>query len=186
MLIFGELTLLVKFKEYPLIRFLAHFESLNMINLLTLVPISYMFFAALTLFFSVKIDGLFVFQQDHTEITSFLFFSNLLCKVGFPLCYNFGQLLKSERKLLINEIITGTEEMVQNKISDLILDSLPLVLILFLLIKLFGFYDNILAALGFKTKRDSEKVRQQVRLRGKKHLESQIMDVELSEQLLGK
>ena len=184
MLIIGEVTLLVDFKEYPLINFMARFESINLINLITLVPIGYMFCACLILFFSIKVNGLFIFQLGHTDTPTFLFFSNMLSKIGFPLCYNFGQLLKSEKKLQINGVITGNGNEGKNSISDFIMDCLPLVLIMFLFIKLFGFYDYLVGLLGFKTRRDNSDVSMLIQSEGKNYLESQTQFKDLDQNLL--
>lgn len=118
--------------------------GLLLVNLCSLIPLFYMLFACLILFFEMKLNGFFVVEKGFTDSASFLFISQVMSRVGFPLCYNFAQLLNMEKSLAIAVLVNGNH----NNVSISIQRLLPVVLLFFVLLKLFRFYEKILDKLG--------------------------------------
>lgn len=79
---------------------------------------------------------------------SFLFISNQMSKIGYPLCYNFAQMIDSKKPLIVSEVIDGSGD---NTLSEKIQSYLPLVLLIFICCKLFNIYDYILNEFGLRT-----------------------------------
>ena len=118
-------------------------QSLFMIHFLSVVPLSFLFYYCLYGLFNLKINGLYgIYKNNQTDSVSLLFLSSFMCKVGFPLCINFAQILKLKKKTILEEIVGSTE--LDPFFGQNFFLIYPIVLIILIILNLLNVYDKIL------------------------------------------
>jgi hypothetical protein len=146
--ILSEITL---FTNLPLSLFgllIGQFDNIYIINILCLMPLIFMFLTALYGLFNLKLSGFYsIHDNRQTDSASLLFLSGFMCRIGFPLCLNFVQILKLDKvKTSIESIMGETPDAGKN-----FMIFFPTILILLCLFNLFNIYGRFMNILGFNT-----------------------------------
>lgn len=83
-----------------------HFsQSIVLINLTCVLPLVYLFLCTLSGLFHIKLSGIYsMHSNQHTDSNSLLFMASFMCKIGFPLCLNFVEILKLDTKTALGEV----------------------------------------------------------------------------------
>lgn len=125
-------------------------QSLLLVHVLTVFPLMFLFFACLFGMFNLKISGVFgMYKNNHTDATSLLLMSGFMCRIGFPLCLNFAQMIKLNNKTILEEIV-GTTELDPMFGSNFFI-VYPTILILLVVLNLFNVYENLIRMVGLSS-----------------------------------
>lgn len=146
--ILSEITL---FTNLPLSVFgllIEKFDNIYVMNTLCLIPICFMFLTSLYGLFKIKLSGYYsIHDNRHTDSTSLLFIANFMCRIGFPLCLNFVQMLKLKN---VHTVIEGMMGQSPSAGKDFLI-FFPAILIILCLFNLFNLYGRFMNYLGFNT-----------------------------------
>lgn len=144
----SEITL---FTNLPLSIFgllIEQSDNIYMLNILCLIPLCFMFLCSLYGLFKLKLAGYYsVHRNRQTDSTSLLFLASFMCRIGFPLCLNFVQILKLRNVNTMIEEIMG-ETPAAGKSFMLFFPAILIVLCLFNVFDIYGRFMNLL---GFNT-----------------------------------
>jgi hypothetical protein len=147
-IILSEITL---FTHLPLSIFgllIRESDNIYAINFISLVTLSFMFCTSLYGLFNLKLSGIYsINDHRHTNSISLLFLASFMCRIGFPLCLNFVQILKLTGVTTQIEVIMGeTPDFGKNFII-----FFPAILIVLCLFNLFDIYGRLMNVLGFQS-----------------------------------
>ncbi len=156
--VLSEITL---FTNLPLSIYGLLIEQSNniyMLNLLCLIPLIFMFMTALYGLFHLKVYFYSMHSNRQTDSDSLLFLSSFMCRIGFPLCLNFVQILKLQHvKTNIEWIMGETPDFGKNFM--LFFPAALIVLCLFNIFDIYGRFLNIFGVntFGFKSQQNDDK-----------------------------
>jgi len=151
-LIFGKITMFV---NYPLnifgIIINKHFsDSLILLNLACVIPLTYLFVCSLSGLFHIKLSGVFsMHRNQNSDTNSLLFLASFMCRIGFPLCLNFIQILKLNTDTVLGELL-GIIDLVPVFGKSFTI-FYPMILILLCLFNLFDLYGKLLNIFGISS-----------------------------------
>lgn len=118
-----------------------------LVHIITVIPLGFLFYACLFGMFNLKIAGLFgMYRNNHTDATSLLLMSSFMCRIGFPLCINFVQILKLKKRTVLEEIVGSTD--LDPLFGTNFFIIYPAVLVVLILLNLLNVYENILRMFG--------------------------------------
>ncbi len=147
--ILSEVTL---FTHLPLSLFgllISQSDNILVLNLLCLIPLIFLFFTALHGLFKLKLTGFYSMHKNrHTDSISLLFLAGFMCRVGFPLCINFIQILKLKKITTVLESTMGDADLVPVFGRNFII-FYPTILILLCVLNVFDFFGKFMNLLGF-------------------------------------
>jgi hypothetical protein len=146
--VLSEITL---FTNFPLSIFgllIEKSQNIYALNILCLIPLLFIFITSLYGLFNLKLSGFYsIHDNRQTDSSSLLFLSGFMCRIGFPLCLNFVQILKLRNvNTLIEYIIGETPDVGKN-----FMIFFPAILIILCLFNLFDIYGRFMNILGFNT-----------------------------------
>ena len=123
-------------------------DNIYMLNVLCLIPLIFMFLTSLYGLFHLKLYGYYsVHDNRQTDSLSLLFLSSFMCRIGFPLCLNFVQIIKLKFiKTNIEWIMGETPDFGRN-----FMIFFPTILIVLCLFNMFDIYGRLMNILGFNT-----------------------------------
>jgi hypothetical protein len=146
-IILSEITL---FTNLPLSIFgliIWQSDSIYTINFICLITLTFMFCTSMYGLFKLKLSGIYsINDHRHTDSISLLFLASFMCRIGFPLCLNFVQILKLRDVKTQIEIIMG-------EVPDFgrhFIIFFPTALIVLCLFNLFDIYGRLMNILGFQ------------------------------------
>jgi hypothetical protein len=147
-IVLSEITL---FTNLPLSIFghiIMKSENIYTINFICLVSLTFLFCTSLYGLFMMKLSGYYsINDHRHTDSISILFLASFFCRIGFPLCLNFVQILKLKDIKTQIEIIMGeTPDFGRHFII-----FFPAVLIVLCLFNMFDIYGRLMNVLGFQS-----------------------------------
>ena len=123
-------------------------DNIYLLNLLCILPLIFLFLTSLYGLFQLKLSGLYtVHHNRQTDAYSLLFIASFMCRIGFPLCLNFVQILKlRDLKTNIEWIMGETPDFGKSFMM-----FFPIVLIVLVMFNLFDIYGRFMNFLGFNT-----------------------------------
>ncbi len=122
-------------------------DSVFLVHIITVIPLGFLFYACLFGMFNLKIAGLFgMYKNNHTDATSLLFMSSFMCRIGFPLCINFVQILKLKKRTVLEEIVGSTD--LDPLFGTNFFIIYPAILVVLIMLNLLNVYENILRMFG--------------------------------------
>ncbi len=111
-MILSEITLFFDIKLCVFAYIIENTNNIYLINLFVIVPLLYTTICSLYGIFNLKIYGIYhITNSKNTDANSLLFLSGFICRIGFPVCYNFLQMLKLENKQTILEELLGVMDL---------------------------------------------------------------------------
>lgn len=147
--ILSEVTL---FTNLPLSIFgllIEQTENILLLNLLCLIPLLYLLYTSLYGLFKLKLAGFYsMHDNQHTDSISLLFLTGFMCRIGFPLCLNFVQVLKLSSASTILEQTMGVTDLVPVLGRNFII-FYPTILVVLCVFNLFDLFGKLMNALGF-------------------------------------
>lgn len=147
-IVLSEITL---FTNLPLSIFghlIMQSDNIYTINLICLITLTFLFCTSLYGLFKMKLSGYYsINDHRHTDSISLLFLASFFCRIGFPLCLNFVQILKLRDLKTQIEIIMGeTPDFGRHFII-----FFPAILIVLCLFNLFNIYGRLMNIFGFQS-----------------------------------
>ena len=125
-------------------------KNLFCIHILTVLPLAFLFYACLYGMFNLKISGLFgMYKNKQTDSTSLLFMSSFMCRVGFPLCINFAQILKLKKKTILEDIVGSTK--LDPIFGEKFFLIYPCILIFLILLNMLNIYERLIRLFGLSS-----------------------------------
>jgi hypothetical protein len=124
-------------------------SSILALNILALLPLVFVFLTSLYGLFNLKLSGFYSMHNNrHTDSVSLLFLTSFMCRIGFPLCLNFVQILKIPNFTTSLESMMGVTDLVPvfGKSFSIFY---PVILIIFFIFHLFDGYGKIMNFFGF-------------------------------------
>ena len=108
--IFAEITIFIDYhlNVFGLVINYSISSSLLLLNFTCILYLAYLCLCSLVGCFNFKISGIYsIHSNQHTDSNSLLFLSSFMCKIGFPLCLNFINMLKLNTKTALEEVISN-------------------------------------------------------------------------------
>ena len=85
------------------------YENLLTLNILCMIPFLYLLISCLYALFSLRINKIYeVYFNKNTDSFSLIFLTSFMCRIVFPLCLNFVQLLKITKGTTLEDFIGVT------------------------------------------------------------------------------
>jgi hypothetical protein len=168
--VLSEITLFMEKMSFSIFGLLVDSsENIFIINLLSLIPIIFLFLTSLYGLFNMKVSWFYTIHDNrHTDSISLLFLASFMCRIGFPLCLNFLQILKMERdlrKAKLIEVLGGYIDLLPlGKGFTVIFPTMLIFVCLFNLFDIFGRLMNFLgfSRFGFKHPSNDDKIEEGV------------------------
>ena len=159
--ILSEITLFLDLPLSIFAYFIEKSSNIYVMNIMVLVPLVFLFSTSLYGVFNLKFFGIYhVSKKQNTDPSSLLFLTGFICKVGYPLCLNFLQILKMRSYKTSLEELLGVMDLFPVFGNNFAV-FYPTVLVIFILFNLFDIYGKIsnllgLSAFGFKNTQTEE------------------------------
>jgi len=105
--LFGEVTMFISgsFNFFNMFLSVYCLNSIILLNLSCVLPLIFLFICTFSGLFSFKLGGVYsMHNNQHTDSNSLLFLASFMCKVGFPLCINFVNMLKLDIHTSLEEV----------------------------------------------------------------------------------
>jgi hypothetical protein len=116
----------------------------------TILPFVYLINTTLYSLFHLKLSGVYgVYKNKHTDSESLLILSSVMCRIAFPLGLNFIQILKLNRKTIIESVIGSTNFI--PVFGEKFTIFYPTILGLLCLFNYFNVFGSILSCLGLSS-----------------------------------
>lgn len=144
----SEITLFTKLNFSVFGMLIESCNSILLFHLLTVIPLIFLFISCLFGLFNLKLSGIYgMYKNNHTDSVSLLFISGFMCRIGFPLCINFVQILKLKNKTILEDIVGSTE--LDPIFGAKFFYIYPAFLLILVIFNLFDFYNHIIRLLGY-------------------------------------
>lgn len=122
-----------------------------LLNLACFIPLIFLFCTCLYGLFSLRLSGFYSMHDNkHTDSISLLYLSSFMCRIGFPLCLNFLQIIKLKNTNTALEEFMGLADIIPVFGTSFTL-FYPTILIVFCLFNLLDVYGKCLNIFGFPT-----------------------------------
>jgi hypothetical protein len=149
-------------------------ENIYITNLIVLIPLIFLFLTTLYGLFNLRIFKfykIYISSNQETDAYSILFLSGFICKIGFPLCLNFLQILRIDTNQTSLEAFLGVMDLLPVFGKNFAI-FYPSILIIFVILNTFDIIGKISKILGFESfYKNFESEVEEIRLYGIKILE---------------
>lgn len=148
-LILSEITLFIDIKLCIFSYIIETSKNIYLINLCVIIPLLYTTVCSLYGIFNLKVYGIYhISNTKNTDANSLLFLSAFILRIGFPVCYNFLQMLKLKKKQTSLEEVLGVIDLfpVFGKYFTIFY---PIILIILVLLNFFDAFRKISNLFGF-------------------------------------
>lgn len=111
-MIVSEVTLFIDIKLCVFAYIIENSKNIYLINLFVIIPLLYTTICSLYGIFNLKVYGIYhISNSKNTDANSLLFLSGFMCRIGFPVCYNYLQMLKLQKKQTSLEDLLGVMDL---------------------------------------------------------------------------
>lgn len=148
--VLSEITLFTNINISLFGMFIDASGSIVVLHILILTPLLYIFSASIFSLFNLRLSGVYgMYKNNHTDSTSLLFLSSFMCRVGFPLCINFVQILKLGKKTILEDIVGSTE--LDPLFGSKFMYIYPAALLLLVILNILNIYGHLLRLIGISS-----------------------------------
>jgi len=142
-LILSEITNFTQIKLCVFGFLIENSKNIYLLNLYVIIPLFYTTLCSLYGVFNLKIYGIYHISKGRkTDANSLLFLSGFICRIGFPLCFNFLQMLKLKNSKTSLEELLGVMDLFPVFGKHFII-FYPMILIILVLLNLFDVFSKL-------------------------------------------